>query len=106
MGPKFEKILRYVYAIPKGKVATYGDVAYAAGFPGEARIVAFAMNADLARCPWPRVVGAEGKILLSGEKGLEQRMTLKAEGVEFIGLRVNMRKCRHSFFTKSSSTGA
>jgi methylated-DNA-protein-cysteine methyltransferase-like protein len=94
---KFAKILRYVYRIPAGKVATYGDIAYAAGFPGEARLVAWAMNHDLERCPWPRVVGADGKILLSGIKGAEQRTTLKCEGVTFIGLKVDMKKHQVKF---------
>ena len=99
-GSKFEKLLKYVYMIPAGMVATYGDVAYAAGLPGKARLVAWALNHDLEHCPWPRVVGAGGKILLTGEKGMTQRMTLKAEGVKFIGLRVDMKQYRFSFFPK------
>jgi hypothetical protein len=43
-------------------------------------------------------VGAGGTILLSGEHGLEQRMHLKAEGVSFARLKVNMSLHRHSFF--------
>ena len=80
--------------IPKGKVSTYGDVAKAAGFPGAARQVVWALQ-DSRGLPWHRVVGAGGKILLRGEPALEQRFRLEAEGVVFRGGRVWMQK--HQF---------
>ncbi len=94
----FELILRQVRKIPKGKVATYGDIAYAAGFPGAARQVAWALHSQSKGLPWHRIVGAEGKILLGGEMGFEQRMRLQAEGVTFRGLRVDMARHHHEFF--------
>ncbi len=94
----FDLMLRQVRRIPKGKVATYGDIAYAAGFPGSARQVAWALHQS-SGVPWQRVVGSGGKILLGGEAGFEQRMRLEAEGVTFHGLRVDMKSCHHSFFT-------
>lgn len=78
-----------VRKIPKGKVATYGEVARDAGFPGAARQVAWALHHSKG-LPWHRVVGAGGRILLPGEAGLEQRMRLRAEGVKFRGSRVDM----------------
>src|SRR5690348_11751446 len=93
----FDLILRQVRRIPKGKVATYGDVAYAAGFPGSARQVAWALHQSNG-VPWQRVVGAGGKILLGGEAGFEQRMRLESEGVVFHGLRIDMKKHQHAFF--------
>jgi methylated-DNA-protein-cysteine methyltransferase-like protein len=85
-----------VRKIPKSKVATYGDVAEAAGFPGCARQVVWALRAARG-LPWHRVLGAGGKILLPGESGLEQRLRLETEGVAFRGGRVWMEKHRHKF---------
>jgi methylated-DNA-protein-cysteine methyltransferase related protein len=92
--------------IPKGKVSTYGDVACAAGFPGCARQVVWALRAASPGLPWHRVVGAGGKISLPGENGLEQRLRLQAEGVAFHGARVWMEKHRHEFVasTRNAST--
>ncbi len=94
----FADVLRQVRRVPRGKVATYGDIAYAAGYPGAARQVAWALHAESAGLPWHRIVGAGGRILLPGEHGFEQRMHLQAEGVGFLGLRVNMVAHHHSFF--------
>ena len=96
----FADILAQVRRVPRGKVATYGDVAYAAGYPGSARQVAWALHTSSAGLPWHRIVGADGKILLPGEGGFEQRMRLQAEGVQFHGLRIDMAAHRHSFFKK------
>ena len=94
----FADILDKVRRVPHGKVATYGDIAYAAGYPGSARQVAWALHTSSRGLPWHRIVGAEGKILLPAEAGFEQRMRLQSEGVRFIGLRVDMATHRHSFF--------
>jgi methylated-DNA-protein-cysteine methyltransferase related protein len=83
--------------IPKGKVSTYGDVARAAGFPGCARQVVWALRGSARGLPWHRVVGAKGKISLPGENGLEQRFRLEAEGVVFHGSRVWMEEHQHEF---------
>jgi methylated-DNA-protein-cysteine methyltransferase-like protein len=71
-GPMFRDILRQIRRIPRGKVATYGDVAYAAGYPGAARQVAWALHGRGRTVPWQRVIGSGGKILCTGELGLEQ----------------------------------
>ncbi len=93
----FAVIRATIRKIPRGKVATYGDVAYAAGFPGAARQVVWALHGSGGLLPWQRVVGAGGKILLPGIKGAEQRFLLQSEGVEFIGLRVNMKLHRYAW---------
>ncbi len=82
--------------IPKGKVATYGDVARAAGFPGHARQVVWALH-NSRGLPWHRVLGAGGCIRLPGESGLEQRLRLETEGVAFRGGRVWMEKHQYKF---------
>jgi methylated-DNA-protein-cysteine methyltransferase-like protein len=91
------KIRATIRKIPRGKVATYGDVAYAAGFPGAARQVVWALHGSGGLLPWQRVLGAGGKILLPGVKGAEQRFLLQSEGVAFSGLRVNMKQHRYSW---------
>jgi methylated-DNA-protein-cysteine methyltransferase related protein len=85
-----------VRKIPKGKVSTYGEVAKAAGFPGSARQVVWALHRSRG-LPWHRVLGAGGKILLPGDSGLEQRMRLETEGVAFRNGRVWIEKHRHTF---------
>src|SRR5580704_12311892 len=86
--------------IPKGKVSTYGDVARAAGFPGCARQVVWALRNGRG-LPWHRVVGAGGKISLTGENGLEQRLRLESEGVVFHGARVWMEEYEYRFRTRA-----
>jgi methylated-DNA-protein-cysteine methyltransferase-like protein len=99
-GVMFRDILRQIRRIPRGKVATYGDVAYAAGYPGAARQVAWALHGRGRTVPWQRVIGSGGKILCSGELGFEQRLRLQGEGVEFTGLRVRIEQHRFHFFGK------
>ena len=96
----FAAILAQVRRIPRGKVATYGDVAYAAGFPGAARQVVWALH-SASGLPWHRVVGAGGQIKLTGEHAFEQRMRLQAEGVSFRGQRIAMALHHHSFFSRA-----
>ncbi len=96
----FEDIQEAVRRIPRGKVACYGDVAKAAGHPGTARQVAWALrgnSAAVGRLPWQRVVGSGGKILLPGEAGLHQRLLLELEGVTFRGARVDVVRCGFRF---------
>lgn len=82
-------IKQTVRKIPRGKVATYGQIAELSGFPGAARQVVWALRSaqDL---PWHRVLGAGGSIRLPGSSGMEQRLRLEAEGVTFRGARVRM----------------
>ncbi len=99
----FEDMLATVRRIPKGKVATYGQVAAASGHPGAARQVVWALRAgsrsDRKPVPWHRVLGAGGKIRLPGEAGLEQRLRLRSEGVEFHGERIDLVRFAHIFNT-------
>ncbi|HTX38876.1 MAG TPA: MGMT family protein [Bryobacteraceae bacterium] len=85
--------------IPKGKVATYGQVAAAAGYPLYHRHVAQFLQRSGGSLPWQRVVGAGGEIKLKYEAGLEQRTRLEMEGVRFRGRRVNMLEHQHRFRT-------
>lgn len=76
-----------VRRIPRGRVATYGQIARLAGLPGHARQVGYALH-DLprgSRVPWHRVINAQGRISAraDGSAGIEQRMLLLDEGVWF-----------------------
>lgn len=83
----YPKIYAAVRRIPPGRVATYGQVARVAGFPGRARQVGYAMHALPAgtTVPWHRVVNAQGKVSRRRVPGAEltQRMLLEREGVRF-----------------------
>jgi methylated-DNA-protein-cysteine methyltransferase-like protein len=99
-----KKVLAAVRRIPRGKVATYGDVAEAAGFPGAARGVATALRQAGGAVPWQRVLGAGGRICLRGANAFEQRLLLEAEGVRFRGARVDMKA--HQFRSKAQTRPA
>ncbi len=87
-------------SIPKGKVATYGQVAAAAGYPLYHRAVArFLQSEPTSRLPWQRVVGAGGEIKLRSEAAAEQRLLLRMEGVGFRGRRVNLKVHQYTFGT-------
>ena len=92
-----ERIRATIRRIPRGKVATYGDVAKAAGFPGGARQVVWALHHAGATLPWHRVVGAGGRIRLPGESGLEQRTRLASEGIKFERDRIPMKQYAFNF---------
>ncbi|HYM10470.1 MAG TPA: MGMT family protein [Bryobacterales bacterium] len=88
----FRQVWAVVRRIPAGRVATYGQVAKLAGFPGTARQVVWALRGAprAAGLPWHRVLGAGGKIRLPGPAGMEQRLRLEAEGVAFAGAGVRL----------------
>ena len=83
--PALQAIWHVVCSIPRGRAATYGAVARAAGFPGRARQTGYALRvAPVAlNLPWHRVVGAGGRIVFakSSHAHREQARLLKSEGV-------------------------
>jgi methylated-DNA-protein-cysteine methyltransferase-like protein len=86
------RIYAVVARIPRGRVATYGQIALLAGLPGQARQVGYALAAlpsgNPERIPWQRVLNAKGEVSpRRGEgrgtaEGL-QRSRLEREGVRF-----------------------
>ena len=82
-----QRIYRVVERIPKGCVATYGQIARLAGLRGHARQVGYALHAlqPGSPVPWHRVINARGEISLRTAAGAhdEQRERLEAEGVDF-----------------------
>ncbi|HLH02858.1 MAG TPA: MGMT family protein [Bryobacteraceae bacterium] len=87
-----------IRSIPKGKVATYGGVAEAAGYPRYHRQVAQVLGKYGERLPWHRVLGAGGQLKTPAPWNLEQRMRLELEGVRFRGKRVDMKAHENRFF--------
>jgi len=79
------RIHRVVSRIPRGRVATYGEIARLAGLHGQARLVGYALHALPVgtRIPWQRVVNAQGAISLPGKSAIRQRELLEKEGVRF-----------------------
>jgi methylated-DNA-protein-cysteine methyltransferase-like protein len=92
-------IRRVVRQIPRGKVATYGQVAAAAGYPLYHRQVVQVLRKSGGSLPWHRVLGAGGSIRLQHEMAHEQRIRLEMEGVRFRGKRVAMDEHQHVFRT-------
>jgi methylated-DNA-protein-cysteine methyltransferase-like protein len=88
---------KVIRRIPRGKVATYGQVAAAAGYPLYHRHVAQLVRREGNALPWQRVAGASGQIKLKFEAGMEQRTRLELEGVRFRGKRVDMAEHQHRF---------
>ena len=83
----FEKIYEVVKSIPKGRVATYGQVALLAGNPRWARVVGYALhvNPEPGAIPCHRVVNREGRVapgFAFGGEGV-QRQLLESEGIVF-----------------------
>lgn len=83
----YGRIYDVVRRVPKGRVATYGQVALLAGHPGHARLVGYALHSlpQGSRVPWHRVINAKGGISLRTGVGWGdvQRTLLESEGVIF-----------------------
>ncbi|WP_312966960.1 MGMT family protein [Acinetobacter gerneri] len=80
------QILEVVIRIPKGKVASYGQIARMAGLPKHARLVGYVLKHldKTSEVPWYRVINSQGKISLSklDEKGQNiQIIKLREEGI-------------------------
>ncbi len=87
-GPSDAAIYAIVRAIPRGRVATYGQIAELAGIPSGHRVVARAMRSCPERLPWQRVVGKKDArraqvVIEEDDHGNLQRALLEAERVVF-----------------------
>ena len=86
MSERYDKIYAVVRRIPRGRVATYGQVAELAGLAGHARQVGYALHAhDGSPLPWHRVINSRGEVSprTAGDSHELQRELLMAEGVVF-----------------------
>jgi len=81
-----ERVYEIVRRIPRGRVMTYGQIAYLLGEGYTPRTVGFVMHgADEKRTPWHRVINSQGRcstgrLVLPSDK---QQRLLEREGVEF-----------------------
>jgi methylated-DNA-protein-cysteine methyltransferase-like protein len=89
-----ERVRALVATIPAGKVATYGDIADAAGV-SSARIVGWIMRTDSADLPWHRVIRATGRP--AAHLATRQLEMLRAEGVPAVDGKVRLDEVRMSF---------
>ena len=90
----YERIWHTVRAIPRGRVATYGQIADLAGMPRRARLVGRALKElEDDRVPWHRVLRAGGRIAFTRgtRQYREQRARLLGEGIVFDGDRIDLR---------------
>ena len=94
----YARIRSVVADIPRGHVATYGQVARLAGRPGHARQVGYALHntPNHMALPWHRVINARGEISFPRGSSAyrRQRRRLEAEGIEFRGERVSLERYR------------
>lgn len=90
-----ERVCVLVAQIPEGKVTTYGSLAAWSGSPRSARIVGGIAHFGDPALPWQRVVKADGSLAEGYPGGIAGHQTaLEAEGVSFIGGKVNMAQHR------------
>ncbi len=99
--PKFARaVYALVREIPRGRIATYGQIAAILGHPRAARAVGTALShlpKPFARfVPWQRVINSAGRISHRGDvlRPDLQRQLLEMEGIEFRGDRVDLRRFR------------
>lgn len=95
----YKSFYAIIKKIPRGKVATYGQIAALAGHPRHARHVGFALSAlpSGSKVPWHRVVNSQGQISKRGLDGNDewQRILLEEEGVAFnVAGRISLRECQ------------
>ncbi len=79
-----ENVIAVVRSIPSGKVSTYGMVAQYAGNRMAARQVARVLHScsEKEALPWHRVVNRDGRIVISYDQAIIQRLLLEDEGIE------------------------
>ncbi|HUP62282.1 MAG TPA: methylated-DNA--[protein]-cysteine S-methyltransferase [Thermoanaerobaculia bacterium] len=84
---RYDLIWSVVRRVPRGRVATYSQIAELAGLEGHARQVGYALHnlPERSNVPWHRVINARGEISprSAGDSHELQRMLLEAEGVDF-----------------------
>lgn len=89
-----ERIYKIAAKIPRGKVATYGQLARLAGSPHAARAVGMCMRNNPSRkiVPCHRVVASDGKLTgyTFGKGVTTKKRILQKEGVTFTGDRVDL----------------
>jgi methylated-DNA-protein-cysteine methyltransferase-like protein len=93
---KYHLIYQTVKQIPKGKVATYGEIAKLCGLIGQARQVGYALHSTPPhlKVPWQRVINAQGKISFpkTSDNYRKQKKLLQQDGIVFKNNRIDLEK--------------
>lgn len=86
-----DRIWQVVNQIPRGKVATYGQIAQLAGMPSHARLVGRVLSQlpQGTKLPWHRVLNSQGRI--TNPAADRQKTRLEEEGVTLINGRVSLK---------------
>ncbi|MGZ3710235.1 MAG: MGMT family protein [Bdellovibrionota bacterium] len=100
-----KKVIATIKKIPKGKVASYGQIAALAGKPHGSRGVSWILHSSSRAhaLPWQRVINSQGKISFPADSDefLKQKSLLIREGVEFLNHnKVNMKSSQWQKFAK------
>ncbi len=94
-GSRYLRIWKTVARIPRGKVATYGQIARLSGLAGQARLVGYALHSlpSGIDIPWQRVVNAQGYISFpAGSTAyFRQKELLEIEGIVFVKERIDLK---------------
>ncbi len=94
----YRRIWDAVKQIPRGRVATYGQIAQAAGFAKQARLAGYALHNLSAgsHVPWHRVINAQGRLSFppGSASFREQKKRLQDEGIAFVGGRIDLERFR------------
>jgi methylated-DNA-protein-cysteine methyltransferase related protein len=92
----YKLIWQTVKQIPKGKVATYGQVAEMSGFKGQARLVGYALHnlPKNTKVPWFRVINSKGEISFPKKSKAfkTQKMLIDKERVMFNNNKIDLTK--------------
>jgi methylated-DNA-protein-cysteine methyltransferase-like protein len=90
-----EIIWQIVSSIPKGRVATYGQIAKLAGCPNHARYVGATLKKlpQDSKLPWHRVINAKGEISfpVNSDAYQKQQLLLEAEGIIFKVAKISLK---------------
>ena len=111
-GPKGsleERIINFIKKVPRGAVATYGQIAALSGNPTAARQVVRILHSCSSkyRLPWHRIINSKGKISLPRGHGYEsQQSLLEKEGILFgKGDLIDLRTFQWNPTSKKKSSG-
>ena len=92
----YRKIWEISLQIPKGTVATYGQIAKLAGLGKNARIIGYALNKlpENSNVPWHRIINAQGKISLRKGSASHkiQKILLEKEGIIFENEKIDLNR--------------
>ncbi|WNC69745.1 methylated-DNA--[protein]-cysteine S-methyltransferase [Thalassotalea nanhaiensis] len=96
INPNYQRIWQTVLCIPKGNVASYGQIADLAGLPGKARLVGRALGfaPKELNVPWQRVINSQGKISfpIGSEYFDKQKQLLQSEEVVVLNGRIKLKE--------------